>query len=536
MKNKTKKRKRPPLPPSPEWKLHGKVAPLMPSLPGMPSSNTSRSESGSGGRVATTRSKHKKARADGARTALELYELCLAMRRGDQLEVKDMYVRWRCVEQWTNIQSANTESLRGRLPKMILPDGYDAEWPGLLECAKGLAVEKLEARRAQGVGRKGSNKPIAELTDENQLSACVLYLDDYQEANIGIYEPHGCTWLDQNHPQSVSPDYKVRVWFGEGHKPRELEKERGRQGTTAQDAYPYEWAVLYFRQHVVIAHHPEDTSEIVVYNTAGMNFLDDAGDSKLLSFYSQQWQIMTEILWPASRLAGLSPSNATSPSSPPMKAAEPSGWTFNVVHLGVQGVNDCGIWTWLFPRIHLDATLHQLVDYGVQRKDRHIRRARGRAKDKGLDELFQSQILSVLTGHLGPEEKEKLAEMAASSKSMDQAPSKSSLLRRKAEQTEKRNKSRAKKFANEATRLGLEIGDKASISFKIGKEFRAFEGELKCIDHRGLEFYFAEDDTVTRFTRVPELELFMKHAESLKSSESVLPADLTAHAAVSYEV
>ena len=181
----------------------------------------------------------------------------------------------------------------------------------------------------------------------------------------------------------------------------------------------------------------------------------------------------------------------------------------------MQGVNDCGIWTWLFPRIHLDSTLRQLVDCGGHGG---VRRARGRAKDKGLDELFQNQVLSVLADHLGPEEKKKLAELASSSnagRDQNENPDDTTAKERKAALRQQRNKAKAESFVKEAQRLGLQVGDTRNIPFVIRKEDRVFKGVLRGIDHRGLEFYFEADDTVTRFNNIPLLERFFERAELL---------------------
>ena len=58
---------------------------------------------------------------------------------------------------------------------MTLPHSYDRDWPKLLDCAVNLARETLEAK-GQAASRQASPKLIAELKDENQLSACVLSL------------------------------------------------------------------------------------------------------------------------------------------------------------------------------------------------------------------------------------------------------------------------------------------------------------------------------------------------------------------------
>eukprot|EP00946_MAST-07B_sp_MAST-7B-sp1_P000966 g966.t1 len=495
-------------PPSPEWNLHARVAPLMPALPGMCQ--------GAARGARTTRSRHKKARADGAQTALELYELCLAMRRGDGLGIRETYVRWRCVEQWANMQTSAHASLRGRVPRMILPTEYAAGWPDLLARATALAQDTWAATRHlnEASNRKKQSATLAvkpastvrdALCDENQLSACVLFLDDYQESNIGIYEPHGCAWLDQHHPDSLAEGFKVRTWYGEGYSPKELKQKRGDvEGRLRAEPYPYEWAVLYFRQHVVVAHHPSGTSEVTVYNTAGMNFLEDVGNAKLLPFYTRQWQLMTDVLWPS----------VCAKSPAPTTASSPRGHAIKVVHLGVQGVNDCGIWTWLFPRIHHDSKLHELVDCG----NHGIRRARGRAKDKGLDELFQRQVLSVLAEHLGPEEKRKLSEMTASpnpKSGQNNNVEDCAAQERKAAMAQQRNKAKAEKYAEEAQQLGLQVGETRQIPFLIKGEFRLFEGEFKGTDHRGLEFYFEEDDTITRFTKISHLKEIFEHGRAL---------------------
>ena len=57
------------------------------------------------------------------------------------------------------------------------------------------------------------------------------------------------------------------------------------------------------------------------------NFLNVAdgtktGSMRLLRLYMSQWEKMSSMLWPESERV-------------------------TVVHLGVQGANDCGIWTWL---------------------------------------------------------------------------------------------------------------------------------------------------------------------------------------------
>ena len=80
---------------------------------------------------------------------------------------------------------------------------------------------------------------------------------------------------------------------------------------------------------------------------------------------------------------------------------------------------------------------------------------------------------------------------------------------------QQRNKAKAEKYAEEAQQLGLQVGETRQIPFLIKGEFRLFEGEFKGTDHRGLEFYFEEDDTITRFTKISHLKEIFEHGRAL---------------------
>jgi hypothetical protein len=66
----------------------------------------------------------------------------------------------------------------------------------------------------------------------------------------------------------------------------------------------------------------------------------------LLQLYTSKWEEMSKILW----------------SSPSSSSGNNCNLRINVVHLGVQGANDCGIWTWLLPKIYIDPEFQTLCD------------------------------------------------------------------------------------------------------------------------------------------------------------------------------
>ena len=162
-------------------------------------------------------------------------------------------------------------------------------------------------------------------------------------------------------------------------------------------------------KHVVIAHHPIDTSEVVVYNTAGMNFLEEAGTQSFFHFIHNR-QIMTEMLWPAS-----TNNNSDLPSS--SNPARASRRTFNVVHLGVQGVNDCGYGPGCFSRSSRCHVAACRLWCGA--KGRNSSRAEGGLRIRGWMSFFRTKFCRFLLGTLALR-REKLEKMTACSKSIDQ--------------------------------------------------------------------------------------------------------------------
>ena len=399
-------------PPSPPWKL-GKIHNTL----NLGTANTKRGRR-------TTRSNHHIQLENSATLAKDLLELATQMRQGEQLEAKDCYCRWRSMEEFVNLSTS--ELMRKVVPRMSLPDDYQELFPKLYERSSKMA----EKTYSQDHHRF-----------DPHLCACLLYNDDHQEANIGVYEPRDCMFLDTNFPKELHSNYLMRYWKGTGNEPmivRQGNEENGKNtsgsGSSSSNGdssgnsngsnsngnssrkssssrnrnssrnssssssssnsnnnnsnnsnnsntignYPYEWAVLYFRQHLVAAHYNDEMQEVTIYNTAAANFLGE-DNAPLLPLYVSQWEEMSTILWPNSNRV-------------------------HVVHLGVQGANDCGIWTWLLPKIYNNETFQSLCDVTLTKK-----RSRGRAKEKGLNDFFHQEVLSVLQEYVSavPEEEEE---------------------------------------------------------------------------------------------------------------------------------
>jgi hypothetical protein len=147
--------------------------------------------------------------------------------------------------------------------------------------------------------------------------------------------------------------------------------------------HPYDWAVLYFRQHLVAAHYEREICEVTIYNTAAANFLGMEDGVSLLPLYTRQWNKLSTRLWPHRQ-------------------------NVRVIHLGVQGANDCGIWTWLLPKIYNNSTFQTLCDVSTTK-----RKSRGRSKQKGLDDFFHQEVLSVLEKYVSavPADASELTEL-----------------------------------------------------------------------------------------------------------------------------
>jgi hypothetical protein len=294
------------------------------------------------------------------------------------LEAKDCYQQWRSMEEFINYSTS--EAMKLQVPQMRLPANYANSFSQLYERSVAMA-ETIYAKTHPRF--------------DPHLCACLLYQDNHQEANIGIYEPRDCMWLDQHHPTDLHAKHKIRYWEDLQHTPVHLKDSGDGNGSSSSSSsssssnnskrsndtnrvnYPYEWAVLYFRQHLVAAHYQKDIHEVTIYNTASSTFLSvDGGDStkkgrNLLKLYTSKWEQMSRMLW-----------------SPTGRG---SGVRVNVVHLGVQGANDCGIWTWLLPKIIKDPEFQILCDVTSSRKKKT-----GRAKEKGLNAFFQKEVLGVL--------------------------------------------------------------------------------------------------------------------------------------------
>jgi hypothetical protein len=263
-----------------------------------------------------------------ASIAKDLLKLAIQMRKGVQLETKDCYQQWRSMEAFVNHSTSESMQNRRKVPRMALPSTYVTEFPSLFESSTKMAKKTYD---------------VTHHRYDPHLCACLLYNDNYQEANVGVYEPRDCIWLDANHPSGLHPEHLVRYWQGEGTEPRVIKgvgvkstRSTSSSSSSASSSsvsssaihleYPDEWAVLYFRQHLVAAHYDADIREVTVYNTATINFLNGIKDEKekkkrkhtdLLRLYVSQWEKLSSMLWPESNRV-------------------------DVIHLGVQGANDCG--------------------------------------------------------------------------------------------------------------------------------------------------------------------------------------------------
>ena len=128
---------------------------------------------------------------------------------------------------------------------------------------------------------------LKDITEEEAWQ--VLYLDE-PEASIGLYEQGLHQQLDALDGYGT---YKIRV-----HPHFDPKKS---------------WAVLYFRQHLVLA--KKEASRIVVYNPAGNIFLP---------LYHRTWKTLARTFW------------------------DFYGHV-DIVHLDCQGYNDCSIWVSIIP-------------------------------------------------------------------------------------------------------------------------------------------------------------------------------------------
>ena len=283
----------------------------------------------------------------------DLRRLAMNMREGVAMDVATTYLHWRFVEQ--SINHCTCDLLPGELPRLELPANYYSDFGNLLQHSHEMA-------------REIAGDPSDYAHYDILLAACVLYNDDFQEANLGIFEPLDCCTLDRQHSVSLHVGHKFRFWRDGNHQPHVVDASQNGRDIE----YPYKWAVLYFRQHLVLARYVESEELIQIYNTAGASFLigenpDVDNGGKMLSFYMSQWHFMSKMLWPKAH-------------------------NFSIQHLAIQGANDCGIWTWIYPRLYSDAGFRQLIGDSVCGE----RLLRGRVREKQLREIFDREVAASL--------------------------------------------------------------------------------------------------------------------------------------------
>lgn len=140
-----------------------------------------------------------------------------------------------------------------------------------------------------------------------------LLCEDVPEAAIGLYEKCTLAYLDKKyatkpHPKAI---FRQHPAWSAGEK---------------------QWAPLYFRKHLVVA-HDTGNGEIIVFNPAERNFCDGGPESmneRRRAFYERTWKLLSKKVFGANK-------------------------SVTVRHMGVQGKNDCGVWIYLIPHLLSDA-------------------------------------------------------------------------------------------------------------------------------------------------------------------------------------
>jgi len=138
--------------------------------------------------------------------------------------------------------------------------------------------------------------------DEEQASGNFtpkILMEDEPEGDAGIYEPIHFETLEQyeQYRKDYYKDFKARI------RPKDPTSK---------------WCVIYFRQHLVVA--KLEANKIVVYNSS---------DSDFLPLYEKTWGDMANSYFDTEL-------------------------EVEVIHLDVQGVNDCGIWVHMIPLYETD--------------------------------------------------------------------------------------------------------------------------------------------------------------------------------------
>ena len=126
-----------------------------------------------------------------------------------------------------------------------------------------------------------------------------ILIEDEPEGDAGIYEPIYFETLEEyeQYRKDYYKDFKARI------RPKDPTSK---------------WCVIYFRQHLVVA--KLEANKIVVYNSS---------DSDFLPLYEETWGDMANNYFDTEL-------------------------EVEVIHLDVQGVNDCGIWVHMIPLYETD--------------------------------------------------------------------------------------------------------------------------------------------------------------------------------------